>query len=151
MPLLLCTFNTQRTECMRKKYKNREEKLQKVSHPSPQQVLVIQQRKGNKSETEKTKKCQRSYTAVFWRNDELGDLSSVDTEDVLHLTGENVPDDDGEVDASRHERALVVAGGDLVRIQDTRNLVPVTPQGTMGRPACTTEGHNDQYKRTSSE
>lgn len=75
-----------------------------------------------------------SYAAVFRRDNKLGDLSSMDTENVLHLSSENVPDNDGEVDASGHQRALVVARGDLIGVQDTRHLVPVTPQGPMGWP-----------------
>lgn len=97
--------------------------------------------------TKKRAICQRSYAAVFRRDDELGDLSSVDTENVLHLSGENVPDDDGEVHSPGHQRALVVAGGDLVRIQDARHLVPVTSQGAMGRPACGTDGRTQNGQR----
>lgn len=87
-------------------------------------MFVTRKRQRKKAEKEKTQKKQhkanisqqRSYAAVFGRDDELGDLSSVDTENVLHLSCENVPDDDGEVHSSRHQRALVIAGGDLVRI-----------------------------------
>ena len=79
-----------------------------------------------------------SYAAVFGGDDELSDLSTMDTEDVLHFSGENIPDDDREVHSSGHQRALVVAGGDLVRIQDAGHLVAVTSQGTMGGPACRT-------------
>lgn len=93
-----------------------------------------------KKEKKKISICERSYTAVFRGDDELGDLSSVDAEDVLHLPGENVPDDDREVHSSGHQRALVVAGGDLVRVQDARHFVPVTSQGTVGRPACVGRG-----------
>ncbi|KAF3848736.1 hypothetical protein F7725_015233 [Dissostichus mawsoni] len=64
----------------------------------------------------------RSYAAVLRRDDELRDLSSVDAEDVLHLSGEDVPDDDGEVHSSGHQGALVVARGDLVRVQDAVTL-----------------------------
>lgn len=67
----------------------------------------------------------RSYAAVFWRNDELRDLPSVDAEDVLHLPGENVPDNDGEVHSPRHQRALVVAWRDLIWVQDAGHLVAV--------------------------
>lgn len=52
--------------------------------------------KGTKQEVE-------SYTAVLRRDDELSDLAAVDAEDVFHLPGENVPDDDGEVHAPRHK------------------------------------------------
>lgn len=41
-----------------------------------------------------------AYAAVFWWDDKLGDFSSVDAENVFHLSSENVPDDDGEVHAS---------------------------------------------------
>lgn len=90
---------------------------------------------------------QSSYTAVFRWDDELGDLSSMDAENVLHLSSENVPDDDGEVHSSGHKRALVIARGDLVRIQDARHLVPVASQGTMGRPACRMDRHITQTGR----
>lgn len=58
------------------------------------------------------------------------------TEDVLHLPREDVPDDDGEVHPSRDEVALVVAGGDLVRVQQTRHLVAVASQRAVRGPAC---------------
>lgn len=71
----------------------------------------------------------------------------MDAENVLHLSSENVPDDDGEVHSSGHKRALVIARGDLVRIQDARHLVPVASQGTMGRPACRMDRHIIQTGR----
>lgn len=63
----------------------------------------------------------------------------MNAEDVLHLSGENVPDDDGEVHSSGHQGALVVAGRHLVRVEDAGHLVPVTPQHPVGRPACRTK------------
>lgn len=54
---------------------------------------------------------------------------------MLHLAGENVPDDDGEVHPSGHQGALVVAGRDLVGVQHAGHLVAVPPQGAMGGPA----------------
>lgn len=80
-----------------------------------------------------------AYAAVFGGDDELRDLPSVDTEDVLHLSGENVPHDDGEVHPSRHQRALVVARRDLVRVEDAGHLVPMTSQRAVGGPTCRTE------------
>lgn len=91
---------------------------------------------------------QRSYAAVFRWDNELRDFSSMDTENVFHLPSENVPDDDGEVHPPRHQRALVVAGGDLVWIQDTRHLVTVASQGTMGRPACSTDKRHPKQMTT---
>lgn len=79
---------------------------------------------------------QRTHTAVFWRDEQLGDLSPVDTEDVFHLPREDVPDDDREVHPSGDEVALVVAGGDLVRVQQARHLVPVASQRAVRGPAC---------------
>lgn len=59
----------------------------------------------------------------------------MNAEDVLHLARENVPDDDGEVDAAGHQRALIVARRHLMRVQQTRDLVPVTSEGAVRRPA----------------
>lgn len=79
---------------------------------------------------------RRTYAAVLGGDDELRDLASVDTENVLHLAGEDVPDDDGEVHAPGHQGALVVARRDLIGVQDARHLVAVPPQGPVGGPAC---------------
>lgn len=91
-----------------------------------------------------------SYAAVFRRDDKLGDLSSVDAENVLHLAGENVPDDDGEVHASGHQGALVVARGHQVGVEDAGHLVPVAPQGPVGRPACAAERQQSRVASVSS-
>lgn len=102
------------------------EKKQHQAKESEQRQKVVRR---------KNAECETAYTAVFRRNNKLCDFSSMDTENVLHLSSENVPDNDREVHASRHQRALIVAWGDLVWIQDTRHLVPVTSQGPMRRPA----------------
>lgn len=83
------------------------------------------------------------YAAVFRWDDELSDLPSMDTEDVLHLSSENVPDNNREVYSSRHQGALVIPGGDLVRIQDTCHLAPMTTQCAMRRPTWGRGGQTD--------
>lgn len=82
-----------------------------------------------------TQRRRPTHAAVLRRDDELRDLAAVDAEDVLHLAGENVPDDDGEVHPSGHQGALVVAGRDLVGVQHAGHLVAVPSQGAMGGPA----------------
>lgn len=54
---------------------------------------------------------------------------------VLHLAGENVPDDDGEVHPPGHQGALVIARRHLVGVQHAGHLVAVTSQGAVGGPA----------------
>lgn len=65
MQLLFHTFNTQ---CKKEKRMSKaEKKLESLLSPPPhvQQVFVIRQRKGNKSETEKTKLHVRALTLQF--------------------------------------------------------------------------------------
>lgn len=82
-----------------------------------------------------------THAAVLRGDQQLGDLSAVDAEDVLHLAREDVPHDDGEVHAAGHQRALVVARRHLVGVQQARHLVSVATQRAMGRPACSTYTH----------
>ena len=58
---------------------------------------------------------------------------------MLHLAGEDVPHDDGEVHAARDQGALVVARGHLVGVQHARHLVAMATQGAVGRPAWSGE------------
>lgn len=78
---------------------------------------------------------RETHAAVFWWDQQLGDFSTVHTEDVFHLSREDIPDDDGEIHPARDQVPLVIAGGHLVRVQQTRDFVPVTSERPVRGPA----------------
>ena len=77
---------------------------------------------------------QDSGRAVFGRDTELRDLTGVHGEPVDQSAGVNVPQADGEVDATRQQVSDVVAVTGMMRIEKTVDAASMSFQNLVLRP-----------------
>lgn len=66
----------------------------------------------------------------------MRDLTPMNTEDVFHLSRKDVPNYDGKIHTSGYQVSLVIAGRDLMRVQQTCNFVPMATESSVRGPTC---------------
>lgn len=66
----------------------------------------------------------------------MSNLATMYTEDMFHFSRKYVPNYDRKIHTSRHQVPLVVARGDLMRVQQTCDFVPMTTEGSVRGPTC---------------